>query len=166
MGEWEAAQEKHKGYRMTTIAFRAGVLATDSGVQANGTRHGTVQKTFKAPDGSLIAYAGNAHLHGAIEHWIDHGLKVDAVPDTEDKGTILWIKPDATIWVIDGGGLPFKIDAPFYADGSGGDIALGAMGAGATAVQAVEIALHLDSGSSGPVQYVELGNIIPFQKKS
>lgn len=150
---------------MTTIAYRDGVLATDSGVQSGSTRVGTTQKCFKAKDGSLLAFAGNANLGTDVKEWIETGLKLDRVPDTEDRGTIVWIKPDGTIWCIDGGGLPYPVEAPFYAEGSGEDFAYGAMAAGANAMQAVEIAKHFDSNSSGPVQLVELGNVIPFKAK-
>lgn len=152
---------------MTSIAYRDGVLAADSGVQSRGTRIGSVQKVFKAKDGSLLAYAGDANLAADVAEWVDGGLRHDSVPDTADRGTILWVQPDGSVHIIDGGGKPYPVEAPFYAEGSGEDLALGAMAAGASAVQAIEIAIHFDSGSSGPVQFVELekADVIPLPKR-
>jgi ATP-dependent HslUV protease subunit HslV len=151
---------------MTTIAYRDGILATDSLIQSGGTRVGTTQKVFKSKNGTLLAFAGNAHLAADIQHWIDKGLSDDATPDTDGTGTIVIVKPDGTFWTLDGGAAaPYPLEAPFFAEGSGQEVALGAMAMGANAVQAVEVAIHFDTGSGAPVQYVELGNVIEFPKK-
>ena len=46
---------------------------------------------------------------------------------------------------------PNKVVADFYAIGSGNELALGAMAAGADARRAVEIAIMLDTSSGGEI---------------
>lgn len=46
---------------------------------------------------------------------------------------------------------PYKVHASFYAIGSGRRLAIGAMAAGASAKEAVEIACRFDTHSRGPV---------------
>lgn len=53
---------------------------------------------------------------------------------------------------------PYEVHPPF-AIGSGFKYAMGALLAGATATQAVEIAIRLDKNSGGPIQTIDLRNI-------
>jgi len=46
---------------------------------------------------------------------------------------------------------PLHLEAPFFASGSGRFLAMGAMAAGASAEQALQIACDMDQGTSGPV---------------
>ena len=59
--------------------------------------------------------------------------------------------------IVNGKSSFTEIGHPFWADGSGGDIAKGAMAAGATAREAVEIACRFETGWGGRIQTLKLG---------
>jgi ATP-dependent HslUV protease subunit HslV len=149
---------------MTTLAYRNGVLAADSLVSSVGTRVGEMRKVWKTKSGALVGFAGNASLSYEIDQWVTNDLAGET-PGTADRGTILLVQPGGEVFVIDDDGGPVRIVAPFHADGSGSDIAIGAMAAGASAVQAVEIASLYDTATGGAIQYVELGNVVKLLPK-
>src|SRR5690606_24915104 len=51
-------------------------------------------------------------------------------------------------------GVEHNRDVPFFAFGSGAEVAIGAMAAGASAQQAIEIAAQYTSSAALPVQFV------------
>jgi ATP-dependent protease HslVU (ClpYQ) peptidase subunit len=59
---------------------------------------------------------------------------------------------DTCVFILDGLGFPFPVKGKFFAVGSGGDFAYGALGMGASAVEAVKIGCRFDVYSSGPVK--------------
>jgi ATP-dependent HslUV protease subunit HslV len=144
---------------MTTIAYRNGILAADSQVVSGNTRVGEMRKVWKTKSGALVGFAGNASLSHEIEQWVEKDLSGE-VPSTADRGSIILVRPTGEVFLIDDDGGPVRIAAAFYSEGSGADVAIGALAAGASAVQAVEIASIYDIGTGGPIQYVELGNVI------
>jgi len=68
------------------------------------------------------------------------------------EGLILF---EQRIWHIDECGEPIELDQDFFAIGSGAHSAMGAMLAGASPIEAVEIACKVDPHSELPVQVLK-----------
>lgn len=142
---------------MTTIAYKDGVLAADTITIQSGTKFYGRSKILRRPDGVLIASAGSCAWGDAFRQWALDGCKGNPPciheKDT-DGGTGMVITPDGvlTIWNTDAGGvLPMRFKPPYYATGTGMDLAMGAMFMGASADMAVRAAVHHDSNTGGDV---------------
>lgn len=148
---------------MTVIAYRDGVLAGDTLISggSSGTRYGQFTKIVKH-HGHLMGFAGAAAAMTKLRSIL---LAVPADkfgPDMDldfdgDVGCLL-VTPDGTAYFYEGESTPgfFTVTAPFFALGSGEQIALGAMAAGASAPEAVRIAIDLSSGCGGQTQVIRL----------
>lgn len=134
---------------MTTIAYRAGLLAADSQATGGGIKDCSIVKLARNERGDLCAAAGDAGFISRFLGWFIGGEKHD-VPDRGDGNEGVIIRADGSITGFDKGG-DYLVIAPYYAVGSGRQLALGAMAAGATAAQAVEAAIKHDVYSGGPV---------------
>ena len=146
---------------MTTIAYRDGVLAADSLLRCGQTRFGIVRKIIQA-NGLAAALTGDMQDTVLLRRWLQAGC-----PECGNDGVSPWaiLGQDGGSGIVVGSGgamifdyrlRRYPVEAPFYADGSGADIAIGAMAAGATAEEAVRIACRYDTGSSEPVEVVRL----------
>lgn len=135
---------------MTTIAYRAGVLAADSLVTSNNLRDGHVQKIRRFGP-LLVAAAGSASLGHQFFDWVGAGIKGPSpFQGVEGGGNGFIVMPDDLI-VVWGTKGPWTLRAPFWACGSGQDLALGAMRAGCSADVAVLAAIDHDIYSGAPV---------------
>jgi ATP-dependent HslUV protease subunit HslV len=137
---------------MTTIAYRDGVMAADSKATYDGSFQGLVTKVFRSPKGDLLGVSGDLALMPIIRDWAKKGCP-KPVPNTGDDNSVLWVKPNGTALVVEGG-TACEIEGPFFAIGSGHAFAKGAMGAGCDAETAVAVAITLDNSSGGPVKVV------------
>lgn len=138
---------------MTTIAFKDGIVAADSGCCVGGTRAGTVNKLSQNKAGDIAAASGSAAYLFAFLKWFqahEKGSPPEArsSTDTFDRGVIF--RKSGVIEVFEDFGK-HTLQSEFYATGSGRPEAMGAMAAGATAAQAIEIASRLDVYTFGPV---------------
>lgn len=153
---------------MTTIAFKDGIMASDSqctdDYQAFLTK---VRKIDRLPNGALLGQAGDADSREVI------ALLAKATPkklptrkelgETKTKFSGILAFPNGLVFLVcveasgegsDGGwrGEVVEIEDRMCAVGSGYQFALGAMAAGKSAKQAVEIACRYDIYSSSPVR--------------
>lgn len=143
---------------MTTVAWRAGVIAADR--QLDGWMNAC--KLFRLKDGSILSGAG--HLDDIIEvaAWINGGCKPDQKPDfsgqPKDESTDFLVAcPDGkAYWLTDPWLRRVEIRDDFYAIGSGAKIALGAMAAGASAKRAIEIACRFDEATGKGVNVIRV----------
>lgn len=146
---------------MTTIAYRDGIIAADSwatyGEEGSARRH-TCKKLFrktvtqgKKSFDVIIATAGESSPGMVFVDWYGTGKPV---PDL-----FLHIGGDFTCLVLTPQGL-FEYDVycrgeqvmdDFYAVGSGAKVALGAMAAGKSAIEAVRIATRYDPYTGGRI---------------
>ena len=138
---------------MTTIAYRNGILAADTRAIIGGSTMGSINKIAKNFGGSLAGAGGNAGYNYAFIEWFrngEEGIPPEAkVTDNAlDRGVIFRVDGKIEVYEPDG---KFMIKAPYYALGSGMDVALGAMFMGATAEQAVQAAIAHDNGTGGDV---------------
>lgn len=143
---------------MTTIAFAKGIMAADTQMTFGDATKARVSKIIRLPDGSLFACAGSQTQGMKLKTWAQGGFDPEKRPRFGPKAEVeaLLIKPDGTIWYYDGSAIPDKLEDKFYAIGSGGAYALGAMACGRSAVQAVRIAARYDSTTSEPIDKMEL----------
>lgn len=142
---------------MTTIAYRDGIIAADSGVTSGSSHVGYATKIGRGGGqykGWVAGVSGNLDWSRAF---LDSFEKGDLLPQAKgDEGGTLLISPRRQMFLWYGVYTPYRIRAPFYAIGSGCNEARGAMAAGASAIEAVRIAKRLDEGTFGPVKSLGL----------
>ncbi|GAA2867421.1 ATP-dependent HslUV protease subunit HslV [Aminobacter niigataensis] len=143
---------------MTTIAYRAGVMASDSGSWIGDASHGWAVKLAKGIDGALHGVAGNAAECCAYLGWVKGGYRgdeprADAEPDNRSSFIVLIVPPEGALRLRTAKGDEVY-EAPYFSIGAGSATAYGAMFAGATAEQAIEAAKEHASGAFGPVQSI------------
>jgi len=138
---------------VTTIAYRDGVLASDTIMSIGGCLLGETVKIWRSKNGDLAGVCGTAAYLHAFRDWFLKGQK-GAPPEAKvdddcmDRGVIF--RKDGRIEVYEEGGM-FEVTAPYYAAGSGRAEACGALFAGADAEMAVRAAIEHDPHTGGKV---------------
>jgi hypothetical protein len=157
---------------MTTIAVRAGTMASDSCIaEDNGTIITRQSKLTRTPHDLIIGGAGDC----SDRDWLNMLSKVrksSLLPSLMDFAnarqpksiiSLLILFPNREVWSLegpeDGPTQMFRITAPFVAIGAGSAAAIGAMKMGASARRAVEIACEVDINSRAPVFTMSLAPI-------
>ena len=137
---------------MTTIAYRDGIMASDTLVTSGSNCVGEIQKSGRTADGYLWAVAGSACLIADFRDWAEH-RKGDPYEIKDRDGNFILITPQGKVreWWGDGW---CESEAEFYAWGSGDSVALGAMAVGASAVEAVAAASRIDKSTGGKMMTV------------
>lgn len=143
---------------MTTVAYRDGVMAADSGAWIGDASHGWAVKLAKGKDGALHGVAGNAAECGTYLDWVNAGYEGDepraeALPDNASSFIVLIVPPSGPLRLRTAKGVEVY-DAPYFAIGAGSPTAYGALFAGATAEQAIEAAKEHASGAFGQVRTI------------
>lgn len=139
---------------MTAIACRDGELATDSRITAGSMVVSDKRtKVHRLRDGSLVAWAGSVQDAELLLRAMRKTTK-EKHPKLEDISA-LHLRVDGTLWEYEGEAW-VKQDPGYYATGSGAPYALAAMDAGASARDAVKIAIKRDANSGGRVQSLKL----------
>jgi 20S proteasome alpha/beta subunit len=136
---------------MTTIAYKDGVLAADSGASVGNYIIKTT-KLVPLPDGGAVACAGAGPIGQGFIRWILGGRDEDERPVVEsgDEFSAIHMVSDGIFVYMQDTQGPTHTSDPF-AIGSGCDFAIAAMHLGATAEEAVELACELDIYCSLPV---------------
>ena len=136
---------------MTTIATDGKSVAADGlGTVNNLVVERAGEKVRKLRDGSLLGVAGDAFALDQIADWLEAG----AVPADRPEGLkvdVLLIRPGGSALMCGNSLRLTACDLP-YAIGSGGDLAMGAMAAGKSPAEAVEIAARYDINTGGRVR--------------
>jgi hypothetical protein len=143
---------------MTTVCYRAGVLAGDGRETILEDRESSYIdndhsiKVFKLKDGRLFGASKTSEsilrLHEAL-------IKGHPSPKLEDVNGLL-IDRRGRIWFFEGT-MWYQIKGrKYYAIGSGARFAIPAMDAGASAIEAVKIGIKRDPYSGGKVTAVRL----------
>ena len=134
---------------MTTIVYRAGVLASNTRMSSGdwiGT--GRAVKVRRLDDGTLIGFTGNYAVASVAADQVAAGGEI---PKTGDGARVIRIKSDGSIVIFEDDAKHDLSGADFYAWGSGSIPALGALYAGASAEDAVRIAMLVDPNTGGDV---------------
>jgi ATP-dependent protease HslVU (ClpYQ) peptidase subunit len=141
---------------MTTVAYRNGILAADS--QATDSQLWEVQKLFDLDTSAgrlMVGVCGDIHAALVFVEWLKNEQSRKPDINNEDFEAIVIGKTGrVTIWTQSLVGLTPR--GNFFAIGSGGPVAMGAMHAGKSAVDAVKIACKVDPYTRGPVRSLKL----------
>lgn len=142
---------------MTTIAVRGNIMASDSRetVCDDGETAYVVnnkcKKIWRVSSGRILGCA-----HGSEDGIrLMLALKKNQPPPKLDAVVGVLLNTDGSVELYEGN-IWQKVSGDYYAVGSGALAALGAMDAGATAVEAVKIAIDRDPFSGGRLQVLKL----------
>lgn len=144
---------------MTTIATDGRFMGADGLVHDHcDTIVGSdAQKVFRLTDGRIVGGAGNrADVNSWIE-WLE-SEKQGACPIDSDRFAGLILNLDGSVLWVDHKGREQETAVP-CAVGSGQDYAYGALEAGATVKEAVEIACRRDLYSGGSITLLGIDNL-------
>lgn len=136
---------------MTTVAFKDGILAADRQVSQGNRVFAEIDKVFQVSDTLFVGVCGTVSSIHQFLRWMEkhenfkqHMLdKPDTASDANFDALIV-DSSDKSIWCIDQTYEPYPIYGDIFAIGSGADIAIGAMAAGASAKKAIQIASKYD----------------------
>ena len=141
---------------MTTLAYRDGIMAADSGSWMGDASHGWADKLAKGPDGTLYGVAGNAPEALGFLEWVRAGAdpntmpKAEALPDDGNSFIVLAVSRGGPVRIIAARGVE-TYNAPYFAIGGGSATAFGALWAGASAADAIEATKEHGSSAHGRV---------------
>lgn len=139
---------------MTIIVFRDGVLAADSQITTGGIFDVAIKKIAANKAGWLGGSCGDLGAVSAFAAWIERGNKKLLEFEAEDKFEGILINPLGAVLYVEKHGRKTPMSADYYTLGSGGNVALGALAHGATAIEAVEIAIKLVTSCGGPIHHI------------
>lgn len=146
---------------MTTIAFRDGVLASDSHVVFDQQVHVyDVVKIVETNDGKFAGACGKLSQAARFLQWIvNPGKRESPISDPDVSG--FTVDEDGVVTIYDDEGS-HEIELPynFFALGSGQEAALAAMHMGATAEQAIEIAGRVCKFTGGRIQVLRFKDAV------
>lgn len=152
---------------MTTIAIdKFGTIAAD-GLTTHG--YGTVlsrsRKKIAVANGMIYAVSGAVTTVDALIEWYVSGHNPKDVPPTGENEPWAMLVCDKGQWLMFSKPVPYpEAIEPPVAIGSGSDYAMGAMYAGATAQEAVEISCRLNTHSGGEIQIVNVAEALGLQR--
>lgn len=138
---------------MTTIAYRDGVIAADTFLT---TPRGDVLGEFRKISSRgrlLVGVAGDTAACQTFLRWFDRGAA--GPPPPMKRITAIVVRQGHPL-IYAHAGRWCELAAPFFAIGSGCEYAMGALAAGASAREAVEIASRFDTATGGSVMQLEL----------
>lgn len=139
---------------MTTIAFDGKTLAVDS-MANNGTfiTSRTVRKMWgRTGEFLCVVMAGPTAHYPPILRWLESGANPE---DWKNWGAVAWVVKKSGKVMRYIGGYPEHIDG-IDGDGSGAELALGAMATGASARVGLEIASRYDIYTGGPIHVYDI----------
>ena len=147
---------------MTTIAYKDGVVCADDATNYGNVR---VKSTKKIVDhgSAVVACGGDAdtRLINALFEVLDNETDFPSFKDLkeveQEHVAMIFTRETEQVFLVQTGEAGFLVEIKEqFAIGTGGEVAIGAMAAGATAKEAVKIACKLDKNSCTPIQEVQL----------
>lgn len=134
---------------MTTIVFKNGVLAGDTLISCD-TVTGEMTKIAKC-ENFVGGGSGNVVDVSKFLDWVEKGADFEALPKFSDSFRGMLIDKNYALRWVYMEGVSRPVEAPFFAVGSGQEVAKGAFITGATAEEAVQAAIHIDPYTGGHV---------------
>jgi len=145
---------------MTVIVYRDGVMAADGACwRGEVCITLTAKKIARSPSGGLLGCAGPSEICEAAIASFREG-KFEAFGRTKEShewGAIA-VTPDGKVFTMDGLGNFFERKVPWATEGSHTEFLAGALCTGATAEQAVRLAVERCLWAAGEIQVERLGN--------
>lgn len=142
---------------MTTIAWDGVTLAVDSRMMGGDMiRSEDTQKLFRVGDAWVAISGGYEDALAAVD-WLRKGSPKEK-PELGDSFCML-VAQDGKVRRYEQKLVGFDCIAEWVAAGSGYEVALGAMAAGASAIEAVKIAARFDPSTNDKVQ-----SAVPFRQ--
>ena len=140
---------------MTTIAFDGVTLAADTRRTFGVTPKDDTTKihTFSKGPWKYGAAAGDVFQILAFYDYLEGNREDPGL--TDDDAIVLVVNEAGQAYAINHLNIPYQTPVP-WAIGTGGDYAMGAMHAGKTAVEAVQIASKLDVNTGPEVRHVRV----------
>ena len=141
---------------MTTVAWDGRTLAADRAAWSGNFKY-QVRKVYavRAPNGRrcAIAFSGDGGFAMAVLAWLRGGEHPGPYPEALNGGpraVALLVRDDGRTWKLDTSLRWTPTSGRLQASGGGQDMAMGAMAAGASAVEAIRIvARHSDLSGCG-----------------
>lgn len=142
---------------MTTIAYRDGVLASDSRATSDNIITSAATRKIVKAGRVLAAVCGTSAMGRDFLCWVERGCVGDmpSVVHERNPEWSFWAflsTPEGNFLVQECGMV--RVHGDYFAMGTGRELALGAMAHGATAEEAVAAAIKHDNGSGGPIRSV------------
>ena len=135
---------------MTTIAWKDGILAADKRSTDGNVAH-TCTKMYRKK-GYVIAFSGYVQEGLKFIEWWDK--KKGKPPNKDTDVLVMCIETGACVHWEAKSKIGIPVEDECTAIGTGAAIAIGAMEAGATAEQAIQIASKRDPNSGNGVQTI------------
>lgn len=146
---------------MSIVCFKDGTMAADTRAIHDDAGIVRTTKLMRKRIGRrehLLGLAGDVSYAMLFCEWYGSGKpmpdQLKSIPE-EKKFSVL-IYAGKKLYEADGICRPLEVESRFYAIGSGSQAALGAMRAGASALQAAKIACEIDSACGLPIQTMVL----------
>ncbi|AGC36195.1 peptidase HslV family [Rhizobium phage RHEph10] len=139
---------------MSVVVYHDGVMAADSRAYSGSTHPaGHKRKIHRLPDGGLVGITSNQiGMPEAFRDWLAAGANREASMPNEPGFDALHVTSDGEVFLYSDSYTP---SGPLYGTtftiGSGKAYALGALKAGASVTEAIEIAKECDLWCGGPV---------------
>lgn len=132
---------------MSVIAWDGKTLAADRAVSCGSTMYET-RKIIALADGVVLAWFRTTEAGIALARWYEAGRDPEKWPAAQgsDDWAGLIVFRDGCLYGYERLCIEQKVIAPYVAFGSGADVALGAMFAGAPAEMAVRAAIKHNEG--------------------
>lgn len=134
---------------MTTVAFDGTTLAADTRWQSAYIQCHETSKIFRHKN-KVCGAAGLAQDAILFRQWVIGGMKEDQKPNLCKDTFCAIVVTDGKPERYESALVPMPAGVP-SATGSGCELAMGAMLAGANAKKAVQIASRLDTGTGGKI---------------
>lgn len=144
---------------MTTLVFRYGVMASDSGGWVGGIVTPWSRKLIRGKSGVIYGGCGSAARVSEFFSWVESGEDAGemVVPQVQDDGSdfvvLIW-RPDRGLFLLTAQGEEDLRGSPYCAIGGGAGVAYGALHHGASAVEAVEAAIAHSDCAAGKPQFL------------
>jgi len=152
---------------MTLVAYRDGVVAADSATWGAGGRvitgHNKKIRRLNSPlmAGALVVCAGASGVIARFHEWLEAGGKGEREAVKAGDGfQALIVHADGGVTRYDEEWLPFALQAPYHVLGAAEAFMLGALAAGASAKEAVRLAMVHTEGGAGEIQVEQLNPVL------
>jgi ATP-dependent protease HslVU (ClpYQ) peptidase subunit len=138
---------------MTIVVYRDGYIVSDSMLSHGNIHFCTARKITKTKKGVLAGASGNVRCISEFLKWVEKDTyknpPLHIFEDEDFNGMIIY--PTNRIFLYENN-FPYEVEGKFAAIGSGGDVAIGALYTGASALTAVNAAIAHCIYCGGPIQ--------------